>query len=295
MNRGMLSKQQERWLQASVAVGAALFAIAWPLAPDHAWGNLLVAALFLVTLGIGALFFLTLAQMSGAGWHVAFRRIPEAMAATLPATGIFVLVVLAIGGQHYHVESHDLGPTYAFKLWWLGASFRLGRALAIVLAWGLVVGLLVGALRRQDATTSTRPTRAAFRWSAVGLVVAAVTFSVAMFDWLMALVPMWYSTVFAAYQFAGTMQATLAVIVLLGILLSKPGRPLHDVFSTEHLHDLNKLVLGFSCFWMYLWFSQFMLIWYTNIPEESSFFVPRMSGAWLGVTGLSIFVNWLLP
>ena len=133
------------------------------------------------------------------------------------------------------------------------------------------------------------------RSSALYLAVYAVTFSLASVDWLMALEPMWFSTIWGVYQFAGMIQAALAVIVILGISLSAPGQPLHGVFRTEHLHDLGKLIVGFSCFWMYIWFSQYMLIWYSNIPEETSYFLSRTHGPWGPVVLASIVLNWLVP
>jgi hypothetical protein len=85
------------------------------------------------------------------------------------------------------------------------------------------------------------------------------------------------------------------VIVVLGLILRLPGGPLQGIFNDEHLHDLGKLLLGFSCFWMYIWFCQYMLIWYANIPEETSYFITRTRGAWGPVVVASIVLNWVLP
>ncbi len=107
---------------------------------------------------------------------------------------------------------------------------------------------------------------------------------------------MWFSTIWGVYNFSGMILASLAVVVLLCIQLSAtPGRPLYGVFTVEHLHDLGKLLAGFSCFWMYIWFSQYMLIWYSNIPEETSYFIIRMRGAWSPIVAVSIVLNWLIP
>jgi hypothetical protein len=111
----------------------------------------------------------------------------------------------------------------------------------------------------------------------------------------MALEPMWFSTMWGVYNFAGMILAVLAVMVILCIRLSTHGGPLHNVFNTEHLHDLGKLLIGFSCFWMYIWFSQYMLIWYSNIPEETSYFIARTHGPWGPIVVVSIVLNWLVP
>jgi len=94
----------------------------------------------------------------------------------------------------------------------------------------------------------------------------------------MALEPLWFSTMWGVYQFSGLIMGTLATMIIACVTLRKFG-PLAGVFRDEHLHDLGKLLLGFSCFWMYIWFSQYMLIWYSNIPEETSYFIPRTQGA----------------
>lgn len=293
---GFLTQRQTRIMAGSALVGAVLMLIGLPFSAEHVWGNALVAAMILVTLGLGAAYFVAFGYVTGAGWSVAFRRIPEAMAATIVPASVMLLIALAIGASHYSWEAHGGEPgTYWFKQDWLTPQYWLARTVVYLGLWGLFAAGLVALSRRQDRSDGYGPTMRNIRLSAISLVVFSVSFTLASIDWLMALSPLWYSTVFAAYQFAGMVQATIAVMIILGVALRAPGQPLHNVFSTEHLHDLSKLLIGFSCFWMYLWFSQFMLIWYTNIPEESSFFVPRMTGAWAGVTGLSIFLNWILP
>ena len=292
---GFLSKGQATLFAIASLCGALLIAASILLSLTHAWGNLLIAAVFLVTLGLGGAMFVALSYVSGAGWSVAFRRIPEAMAMTLLVGGIAVIGVLAVGIEHYHWEPHGEPGTFWFKLMWLSPQFWLVRAVVYVGLWAGLSLAIVTLSRRQDRTGGTELTLTNAKVSALFLAVVAVTFSLACFDWLMALTPMWYSTVFAAYQFAGMMQAALSAIILLGLALRKPGRPLEGIFTDEHLHDLSKLLLGFSCFWMYLWFSQCMLIWYTDIPEEIAYLVPRTEGAWGAITGMNIFLNWLLP
>ncbi len=165
-----------------------------------------------------------------------------------------------------------------------------------VAAWSLLGGWLVSRSRNQDIQTALTPGLTGnVRLSAVFLVVFAVTFSLASADWIMALEPMWFSTMWGVYNFAGMILAALAVVVVLCILLSHPGGALSGVFTTEHLHDLGKLLVGFSCFWMYIWFCQYMLIWYSNIPEETSYFIARTQSAWGPVVVISIVLNWLIP
>lgn len=268
------------------------------LAPERVWSNLLVGTFFLVALALGGTVFVALASVSGARWHVAFRRVPEALAATLPIVGIAMLAVLAPRMHHYawhHHSATDAG-TFWFKELWLSPWFWLLRSIGYVVIWSLLGGWLIARLRRLDGQSlDSSYGTGNIHVSALFLAVYAVTFSLASVDWIMALEPMWFSTMWGVYNFAGTLLATLAVIVIICVALSAPGRPLHGIFNNEHLHDLGRLIVGFSCFWMYIWFSQYMLIWYSNIPEETSYFIARTHGAWAPIVVVSIVLNWVVP
>ena len=121
-----------------------------------------------------------------------------------------------------------------------------------------------------------------------------MTFTLASVDWVMSLEPLWYSTIFGVYNFAGLFLSGLAAIILVALWLERTG-PLQNVLNDEHLHDLGKLLFAFSIFWMYIWFSQYMLIWYTNIPEETSYFVRRVHGLWFALFLANVVLNWLVP
>ena len=265
-------------------------------APDRIWSNLLVVTFFLVTLGLGGAAFVALTYITNASWNVAFRRIPEAMAVLLAPASVALLAVLAVRREQYGWHPHEAGDagTFWFKELWATPSFWMIRAVIYVALWIVLSRALVTLSRRQDKSGSVGLTHMNKRLSAVFLVVFAVTFSLASCDWLMLLEPMWFSTIWGVYNFAGMMQATVAVMIVLAIILRTRG-PLRDVFSDDHLHDLGKLLLGFSCFWMYIWFSQYMLIWYTNIPEETSYLIPRTQGPWGPLMVLNIVLNWIAP
>ena len=296
-NRAMLSDDNRRSLRFLGTASAVLLAMGLFLAPERAWSNLFVATFYLLTIGLGGTVFLALTFVTGAGWPVAFRRVPEAMAVGVPITGGAVVAVLAWGMRQYGWPVHegDAG-TFWFKQLWLTPSFWLLRAGGYVAAWSFLGGLLVHRSRKSDRGTSQPGFLTGnVRLSALFLVVYAVTFSLASVDWVMALEPMWFSTMWGVYHFAGMILSALAVIVLLCLALSRPGRPLSGTFRAEHLHDLGKLMLGFSCFWIYIWFSQYMLIWYSNIPEETSYFILRTHGPWGPLVVVSIVLNWLVP
>lgn len=281
---------------AIVAGVVLLFGLGW--ASDRVWSNLLVGAYFLVTLALGALVFAALTRVAGARWQVAFQRVPEALAATLPIVGAVILIVLAPKAGDYGWSHHgDAGPgTFWFKELWLTPSFWLLRSIGYVVIWTLLGRWLVTRLHNDGGSSSTfQGDASATRVAALFLVAYALTFSLASIDWIMALEPLWFSTMWGVYNFAGMILATLAAMVLVCVVLSGPGRPLDGVFTDDHLHDLSRLIVGFSCFWMYIWFSQYMLIWYSNIPEETSYFVTRMHGAWGPIVVASIVLNWVAP
>ena len=277
--------------------GAAVLLAGVAFSAERVWSSLLVGTFYFLTIALGGALFVALTYVSGGGWHVAFRRIPEAMAKVLPIAGLAMLVVLGARMSHYGWQHdwHGEAGTFWFKELWLTPSFWAVRAVMYVVVWSLLAAWLVARSRKQDRTGDATITAGSVRLSALFLAVYAVTFSLASVDWMMALEPMWFSTMWGVYNFSGMIQATLAVVIVLGLLLRSHNGPLHGVFSDEHLHDLGKLLLGFSCFWMYIWFSQYMLIWYSNIPEETSYFITRTHGPWGPIVVVSIVLNWVIP
>jgi hypothetical protein len=265
-------------------------------APDRAWSSLLIATYFALTLALGGLVLMAFEYITGAGWSVAFRRIPEALAATLPLFGIALLAIVALRSDIYtwHPPHGSEAGTFWFKELWLSPKFLLGRGAGYVVVWSLLALAMISTSRGQDKTGAISLTHRNRRLAAVALVVFAPTFSLASCDWFMSLEPMWFSTIWGVYHFSGLAMSTLAVVVLLAIHLRRTG-PLRGVFTDDHLHDLGRLLFGFSCFWMYMWFSQYMLIWYSNIPEETGYFAMRMRGAWGPLMFANIAVNWLVP
>ncbi|MDP6719218.1 MAG: hypothetical protein QGF59_11240 [Pirellulaceae bacterium] len=289
--------RRNRLLLALAIGGAVVLAAGFAFSFDRVWSNLLIATFHLLTIALGGALFVALTYVTGGGWHVAFRRIPEAMAKLVPFAGTAMLVVLGLRMSQYgwrHDWDGDAG-TFWFKELWLTPSFWAIRAVVYILLWSLLAGWLVARSRRQDQTGDASITAGSVRISALFLAVYAITFSLASADWMMALEPMWFSTMWGVYNFSGMIQAALAVVIILGLILRSHDGPLHGVFNDEHLHDLGKLLLGFSCFWMYIWFSQYMLIWYSNIPEETSYFITRTRGPWGWIVVVSIVLNWVIP
>ncbi|MBI1788829.1 MAG: hypothetical protein HYR60_14920, partial [Acidobacteria bacterium] len=206
-------------------------------------------------------------------------------------------IVLLFQPSLYSWTRHGSGaeePFLWFKRFWLNRPFFLVRAAIYLALWIWFAHKLVGASRRQDEDGDLVHTSRNIRTSAIFLVVFALTVWLASYDWIMSLEPEWYSTIFGIYNFAGLVLSGLAVINIVAVGLERRG-VLRGFLTAEHLHDLGKLLFAFSTFWMYIWFSQYMLIWYANIPEESAYFVKRLQGFWEPLFILNVLLNWVVP
>jgi hypothetical protein len=286
-------------LSALVAIGAAAAVAGALVAPARMWASWLLVAYYVLGIGLAGLTFVAIHYTTGSTWSVAIRRVPEALAGTL-AMSLAMLGILFIAYPQLYAWTSDPllasateGPL-AFKRLWLSWPFFLVRAAVYSAIWLLCAGAIRTRSRRQDEDGDARWTRENVRLSAVFLVLFAITLTLASFDWLMSLEHHWFSTIFGVYNFAGLFQSGLAVIILVALWLERTG-PLDGVVNEGHLHDLGKLLLAFTIFWAYIWFSQYMLIWYTNIPEETSYFIRREQGAWFPLSMLNIVLNGVVP
>jgi len=268
------------------------------LAPARTWPGLLIVAVYLVGLPIGAMIFLSTQAVASGGWHVCFKRIPESIASTIPYAGLVLLLTLAAGmGTLYEWSHPDVmadDAILAGKAGWLNVPFFLTRAVLLLAVWFGFVAAMLRVSRRQDADRTARGNRRTVVLSATFLVVLAITFSIASWDWLMSLEAHWFSTVFAAYHFTGALVSGLAMITVAAIVLRRRGS-LTGIVTDAHLQDMGKLLLGLSSFWAYLWLCQYLLIWYGNLPEEVTFYIHRHHGAWAVVSGANVLVGWVVP
>ena len=272
--------------------GAVLLAAGFALTPERSWLMLLLFSYLLVGMSLAGAVFVALHYVIGAAWSTALRRIAEAMAMLLPLGGAGILLVLFLHpGVYPWLGMHDLP---AFKQVWLSLAFFRGRAVFYLLVWTLFIWALLSGSRRQDEDGDVLHTLRNARIAAGFLVAFGITFWLASYDWIMSLEPDWSSTLFGMYNFAGMFLGGLAGLSLL-VLYLRQRRPLSHAISSQHLHDLGKLVFAFSTFWMYLWFSQYMLIWYANLPEETIYFVRRWQGFWGPLFLLNVALNWVVP
>jgi hypothetical protein len=237
--------------------------------------------------------FIAIQHVSGGGWATLFRRVPEAMTAYLPA-GAAAMAVLFLGVPTLYpwAGPHADELIRGKEAFLTESGFRIRAALWLA-AWILLSRRLVANSRAQDESGDVATTRSSVRLSAVFLVVFAATFSLAAIEWLMSLEPRWYSTIYPWYVFSGVFVQGLAVLTLL-VLYSRRGG-LFPELNQHHLHDLGKLLFAFSSFWAYLWFSQYLLIWYSNIPEETVHYAARLRGTWKILFWANPLVNFVAP
>ena len=288
-----LSPSFRLWLRGLTAAGFLTLAAGLFLAPQRTLGSLLMAAYCLICLGLAGIFFIAAQNASGAAWGTAFRRVPEAMCAVLPYGAAILAFVFSFGTSLYPwIHGHE--EMTGFKAVWLNFPFFLARAVLYVVLWFLFAKAILKTSRLQDDTRDPAATARNIRLSVIFLPVFGVTFCLASFDWIMSLEPHWSSTIFGIYNFAGMFSSGLAVIILLVVWLRGAG-PLRDFVTDEHLHDLGKLLFAFSTFWMYIWFSQYMLIWYADIPEETMHYFRRQQQFWMPLFILNMILNWVVP
>ncbi len=180
------------------------------------------------------------------------------------------------------------------KTGYLNTQGWAARGLAYVLIWSLIALMYFRWSRQQDSDRDPRHTLRMQSFAAPSLILFAGSLTFAAFDWLMSLEAAWFSTIFGVVIFAGSAVSILAVTILIGLSFYKRGL-VGDAINTEHFHDLSRLMFGFVCFWTYVQFSQWMLIWYAGIPEEATWFHKRWEGGWQFVTYLLIFGHFIAP
>lgn len=297
MNRQRLLAPGARNMCAALAaLGVGALLIGLKLAPQRTLAALLLGNTYFLMLAVTALVFIAIQNLVGAGWPVLFRRVPEAMTAYIPAGGLGLLVVLLGSHSLYHWAHHTAGVHDAIleaKAGYLNLPFWSLRALVILVLWWVFARAIVLNSRLQDADGDVERTHRNKRLSAAFMLVFGVTFTLASIDWVMSLEPHWYSTMFPWYMFGGAFLHALAAIALATVLLNRRG--FFPQLNEHHRHDLGKYVFGFGVFWAYLWFCQFLLIWYANIPEETAYYALRSSPSWLTVQALSLAANFLVP
>jgi hypothetical protein len=267
-------------------LGAGACAILGAANPKQFFFSWLVSFLFFLSLALGALFFVLIQYASQGGWGIVLRRIGESTFATLPLMAVLFLPVLLGLRDLYSWTVPGAAEHDALLRWkapYLNLPFFLIRAAIYFGAWSFIALLYYRGSRGQDVTGDPRVSARLRRVAGPAIIVLAVTQTFASVDWIMSLTPHWYSTIFGVYFFAGSFVGFIAWLSVVTVAMRRAAL-LDTVVSAEHLHDVGKLLFGFTAFWAYIAFSQFFLIWYANMPEETIWYKARMEGSWLTVS-----------
>ena len=278
-------------------VGFVAFVITLMNNPERAWHGYLTAFFYFVTLAVGGLFFTAINHVASAGWSVTVRRFSEAMTAFLPVAAIGAIVLLFAGGHLYSWLNPDVvanDPLLQHKASYLNRGFFWIRTILFFGIWLYFAKVLVGRSLKQDETGDSSITLSMMRPSVICVLLFALSYSLFSVDTLMALEPHWFSTIFGVYCFGGMFQSTMAFMILTILYFMKNGQ-LKGYVDENHLHDLGKYMFAFTVFWAYIAFSQFMLIWYANLPEETIFFMPRAQGSWMWVSLGLLIGKFVIP
>jgi hypothetical protein len=292
------------WL-APVAIGVALLAVSavgLVTDPDQFFFSYLVGWTFCLTIALGALFFILIQHLVKAHWSVVVRRIAESLAWSFPVLAILGLPILF--GMHdlYHWTHEDLymegAPTYDAildgKRAYLNTPFWVGRTIFYFFVWSTISYLLYTRSVVHDVEPEADTAARLRKVSAWGLPLTAVTTAFASYDFLMSTDPHWFSTIFGVYMFAGGFLGLFCMLALIGPGLQQWGM-LKGVVNEEHYHDVGKFMFGMTVFWAYIAFSQYMLIWYAGIPEETIWYRHRLESGWEWHSAALLLFHFILP
>ncbi len=264
---------------------------------DHsrAMFGYLFGFIVVLSLALGCLVFVLIQHVTRAGWSVAVRRLAENAISLLPLFIIF-FIPIALSTHDIFPWTHEdhIDEILSKKLPYLNEQFFLMRSFGYLLVWAVMGVVFYRLSLSQDVGNKYDVTKTMQALSAPSVIIFGLSVTFAAFDWLMSLQPHWYSTIFGVYFFAGCLLFGLAFISLMAMLLQKMGL-MRDVISPEHYHDLGKLLFGFTVFWAYISFSQFMLYWYGNIPEEIEFYTHRMLNGWGAVSWSIPAIHFFIP
>jgi hypothetical protein len=286
-----------RWARLAAATGALGVGAAFAFAErDRFWANWLVWFLFLLTVGLGALFLVAIEHLVGAQWSVPVRRTAERLSSLLlPVAPIALIALFSLPTLFHRWTGPDAAhhPLVAGKAVWLNVPFFALRLVLCLIAWLVSYRLFVGGSRRQDTTRDPKFNVLARRFAPAFVALFAISVTVVAFDWLSSLDPEWYSDIFGVYVFAGAFLAGLAATTLAVTSLKQRGR-LPQV-NEHHLYNLGGFLFAFTVFWSYIGFAQYMLIWYANLPDEIVWFKLRIDGGWGAVVLLLALVHFVIP
>ena len=292
------------WFIALFAIGVFGLAAAVALAAFTPGGwarfypSYLVSFVFYLSLALGALFFVLVQHVTRSGWSVALRRLAEGVAPNVffPMAFLVVPVVAGLRTLYPWTDTAAVAADHLLhaKEPWLNVPFFLVRTVLYFGVWSALAIWFHRKSTQQDKTGDPRLTNTMETMSTVALILFAFTVTFFAFDYLMSLTPHWYSTIFGVYFFAGCVLGFFSLMSVLAFFVQRAGA-LRRTITTEHYHDLGKLIFAFTVFWAYIGFSQYMLMWYANLPEETIWYAARQTGSWTALSLVLLFGHFIVP
>ena len=284
---------------AAGVVGAVLLAAGFLTARDQFFRSYLTGYMWMLGLAAGALALLLLHHVARGARGVMIRRRLEAEANPVTIGFAVVAFLPIVLGTHSlyewtHGEVVAGDAILSYKKPWLNTPAFLTRSAIYFALWLVLAGVLGRLSARQDETGDRKLALWMQRWSAGGLAVFILSMTLAAFDWLMSITPHWYSTIYGLYVIIGQAVAAMAFVALMALVLGDGDSPAIP-FQARHLHDYGKLLFAFVCVWAYFGYSQFIIIWSGNLPEETTFYTSRLNGAWKATTVVLVLLHYALP
>ncbi len=279
------------------AIGAGLLGIGFANDIARASYNLIIAFMWLFSIGFGALFLVALEHLVGADWSVPFRRMTEIIAGVLfivPILSIPLFINLDQVFVWLNPQVVALDKYVQNKTPYLNQSFFTIRNIVVFVIMIVFYLLLAGRSFKQDKNPKTNSNKLSAKVSAIFMPIFAISLTVVGMDWLMSLEPKWFSTIFGVYYFSGSLLSALSLLTFVVIVLVENGY-LSKYINEDHYYNLGALMFAFINFWAYIAFSQYLLIWYANIPDETLWFVDRFNGSWWYMSMGLIFIRFAIP
>ncbi len=278
-------------------VGLAATGAGFAMDHHHFYQAYLIAYVFWASVALGSLGLMMLHHLSRGAWGLVIRRQLEAASATIPFLAVaFIPIALGMSDLYHWTDTAAVAadPILSMKAPYLNREFFLLRNVFYFLVWGVLAWRIRALSAEQDRTGDAKLFTRLQGWSAIGFLLLALTMTFASVDWVMSLDPHWFSSLYGLWFFAGTGLSALTFTILVANWLAE-REPMNKVFVRSHFHDYGKLLFAFTMLWAYLSFSQMLLIWSGNLPEEITFYLPRMRGAWTAASVFLLLGHFILP
>ncbi len=284
-------------LMFAALVSVVLCAVGYITNPARFFQSYLVAFCFTAVIGLASFFFVMVQYLTGSAWSVTMRRIMENIMFTLPF-GAILFIPVAFGLKDIYPWTNPAvvaaSESVKAKAGWLTGQAFVTRTYVMFALWSIWIFAIYRQSTKQDTEKSKQQMYVISRWSAPGLLLAVVVGSLAAFDWLMSIEPAWFSTIFGLYILSGGAVSFFSVVTLIALGFRKAG-VLKNSITMEHYHDLGKWIFAMTAFYTYIAFSQYLLIWYANIPEETIWYRHRIVGGWFWIAMAMPFIRFIIP